>query len=92
MTTKEMQVKHTPAPWRINFEIVDNQWSVVTTKHYSVVAIINAGRHKEANARLIAAAPDLLSALQEVVKISDRDHNAWVKAKAAISKALGETA
>jgi hypothetical protein len=44
----------------------------------------------EANARLISAAPDLLEALQEVVAISDRKHDAWDKAKAAIAKALGQ--
>ena len=41
----------------------------------------------EANAKLIAAAPDLLEALIEVVRISDRKHDAWDKAKAAILKA-----
>lgn len=43
-----------------------------------------------ANARLISAAPDLLEALQEVVAISDRKHDAWDKAKAAIAKAVGQ--
>lgn len=42
-----------------------------------------------ANARLIAAAPDLLEALQAVVAISDRKHEAWDMAHAAIAKALG---
>jgi hypothetical protein len=41
----------------------------------------------EANAKLIAAAPDLLEALIEVVRISDRKHDAWDKAKEAIKKA-----
>ena len=43
-----------------------------------------------ANARLISAAPDLLEALQEVVAISERKHDAWDKAKAAIAKAVGK--
>jgi len=45
-----------------------------------------------ANANLIAAAPDLLEALQEVVKVLDSAGReaATLKAKAAISKALGE--
>lgn len=48
-----------------------------------------AGHEKqgEANAKLIAAAPDLLEALEEVVAISDRKHKAWAKAYAAIAKA-----
>lgn len=42
-----------------------------------------------ANAKLMSAAPDLLEALQEVIAISDRNHIAWVKAKIAIEKAIG---
>jgi hypothetical protein len=44
---------------------------------------------QDATARLIAAAPELLEALEEVVAISDRKHNAWDKAHAAIAKARG---
>ena len=40
-----------------------------------------------ANAKLIAAAPELLEALIEVVRISYRDHIAWNKAKEVIKKA-----
>jgi hypothetical protein len=40
-----------------------------------------------ANAKLMAAAPDLLEALRDVIAISDRDHIAWTKAKSAIEKA-----
>lgn len=42
----------------------------------------------QANAQIMAAAPDLLEALIEVVRISDRNHIAWDKAKKAIDKAL----
>jgi hypothetical protein len=44
----------------------------------------------EANAKLVAAAPDLLAALEEVVRISDRKHDAWDRAKVAIAKAKEE--
>jgi len=43
-----------------------------------------------ANARLISAAPELYEALKEVVAISDRKHDAWEKARAALAKARGE--
>lgn len=42
-----------------------------------------------ANARLMAASPDLLEALQDIIAITDRDHVAWHEAKAAIAKAIG---
>jgi hypothetical protein len=43
-------------------------------------------------ARLIAAAPDLLAALKEVVRISDRKHDAWDAAREAIANAEGSGA
>ncbi|WP_288725768.1 hypothetical protein [uncultured Enterobacter sp.] len=45
-----------------------------------------------ANAKLIAAAPDLLEALQDVLHAYDKhgEHSEWDFARAAISKALGE--
>lgn len=43
-----------------------------------------------ANAMLMSAAPDLLEALKQIIEITDRDHIAWSKAKAAIAKATGE--
>jgi hypothetical protein len=36
------------------------------------------------------ALSELLAAVQEVVAISDRKHDAWDRAKAAIAKATGE--
>lgn len=43
----------------------------------------------EADIALINAAPELLDALRRVVAISDRKHDAWDAAKAAIAKASG---
>lgn len=45
----------------------------------------------EANAHLIAAAPDLLDALIAVVRVADRATDEFDMARAAIAKALGET-
>ena len=44
----------------------------------------------EANARLIAAAPDLLEALQGVLRVADRATVEFDAARAAIAKATGE--
>ena len=52
----------------------------------------------EANARLIAAAPDLLRALDALLKqhmagvdLSARDRHEWLRAAGAIAKATGAT-
>lgn len=49
------------------------------------------GEKSEANARLIAAAPELLEALQEVVAFTGAHGGPYVRARAAIAKATGET-
>ena len=51
--------------------------------------------HKIANARLIAAAPELLEALEKLVSLIDAGEGTWTleeqqKARAAIAKAKGE--
>lgn len=58
----------------------------------AVVGYWNMDKKTIRDYTLIAAAPDLLEALQEVVKVLDGAgcEAATVKAKAAISKALGE--
>ncbi|WP_428945264.1 hypothetical protein ACQK5W_04075 [Pantoea sp. FN060301] len=43
-----------------------------------------------ANANLIAAAPELLEALQAVVRVADRATDEFDMARAAINKALGQ--
>lgn len=48
----------------------------------------NSDLETQANAQLMAAAPDLLKSLIEIIKISDRKHAAWEEAKKAIAKAL----
>jgi len=68
--------QHTPGPWLINtLEVVP--FSIHA--HRGCVAEVSRGTMNEvkadeieANARLIAAAPDLLEALQQIVKIAHR--------------------
>ena len=89
--------KHTPGPWRV--EIDDSpdaawawQWPTIVSDEYEVVGTEGMYGDLEtdmANARLIAAAPDLLQALQEIVR---RDLLAGAikhDARAAIAKATG---
>lgn len=48
------------------------------------------GQRREENASLIAAAPELLEALQAVVAVADRATDEFDMARAAIKKALGQ--
>jgi hypothetical protein len=88
---------HTPGPWKFAlFEHAPNEAFVQWRAGYAEVHGSRAGR--EANARLIAAAPDLLAALQALVDLDDGDSPAlWAhsgdfeRARAAIAKATGGT-
>jgi len=97
--------KHTPGPWRLN---ENNNWKTnpfsITVRKPGVhsTTIVNIPtrmtvppQEQQANARLIAAAPDLLEALQTLPQgplYTDDEINLWVeKASAAIDKATGET-
>lgn len=101
-----MSAQHTPGPW----SVTNNNWetstvygrdgetiaacqinSIVTEDtQYEFEAI------KEANARLIAAAPELLEALEHLLKVRTREgvkpqsrDAAEAKSRAAIAKATG---
>ena len=50
----------------------------------------DAADEVDANARLMSAAPDLLAALQAVVRVADRKTVEFDAARAAIAKATGE--
>lgn len=87
------EFKGTPGPWAVD-------WSdfAVVGKDGKGVADFDYGRFDDdedcLNAILIAAAPDLLEALQNMVTAYEYeasiDNPALLAARAAISKALGE--
>jgi hypothetical protein len=87
-----MKTNHTPAPWEYKEDILSGNIDIVSAKREFITLIYTdsdteLAKIDIANAKLIAAAPELLEALIEVVRISDRKHDAWDKAKAAIKKA-----
>ncbi len=105
------EAKHTPGPWTFskNDELGDTRFYVAQqegapyTPHYSDVATliaetVSSERRsiQEANARLIAAAPELLEALRGLLDrvvqmdlpLSDPER---VAAQMAIAKATGES-
>lgn len=72
---------HTPGPWRIAGKgtiRAGDGW--IASIHW---------RNREANARLIAAAPDMLKALQQVEHHADDAAGFMVDVKAAIANAEG---
>ena len=91
--------KHTPGPWTHEGQgditgIEDNGFGRGPVDVCSVYLRAVEGRH-EANARLIAAAPDLLEALERLVSAArDVGHGymdqAIDNAESAIAKARGE--
>jgi hypothetical protein len=92
---------HTPGPWVITphptpnvdvfgvGEVMDDKETQYALSH--TICYQNA----EANARLIAAAPELLEALVEIMEqvggyVPDTDKSAWSRASQIIAKAKGE--
>ncbi|AXH72127.1 MAG: hypothetical protein [Siphoviridae sp. ctdc_1] len=79
--------------WRLvsGGEVVTEDYKVgpdVMFDHICSCEVING---ESANGNLIAAAPELLDALQGVVRVADRETDEFIAARAAIAKALGET-
>lgn len=89
--------KHTPGPWKYSTSPQPNGCPIIgNTKGLGVAMLmhsVNDAHHREtaiANAKLIAAAPDMLEALQELLLITGIDGTFSDKARAAIAKATGE--
>jgi hypothetical protein len=58
-------VKHSPGPWRLNEHVSPyNAWTVYDTQGYVVASMGKRGAMTVPNAHLIAAAPELLHALE----------------------------
>ncbi len=85
------EFKGTPGPWVNVGGWVDSEKPGVLSSiicSIDAVAQRNPEHVNNANANLIAAAPELLEALQGIIKVADRDTDEFNKAKAAIAKAL----
>ncbi|HEP9635415.1 TPA: hypothetical protein VDW08_003767 [Pseudomonas aeruginosa] len=85
--------KHTPGPWEIErysdglIQIVGDV-RIVSDDEENVTTVVEAvSRGDEANARLIAAAPELLDALVALVECEQTTPELWEAARAAIAKA-----
>jgi hypothetical protein len=94
VTTEQTAAQYTKGEWYLQ-KFTDAYTNIIRCnngKGFETLFIAhttqNTSPETRANARLMAAAPDLLEALQEIIAITDRDHAAWSKAKAAIKKAI----
>jgi hypothetical protein len=86
--------QHTPGPWTAFSTNVDagdvHNDGVRVAKCWSST-FAPPPQEAIANARLIAAAPELLAALEAVVRVADRKTDEFDLAHAAIAKAKGKT-
>ena len=88
--------KHTPGPWRYEYEPGYCGELLAEASGTTLAEFVT--EPSEANARLIAAAPELLEALKLMVEqftkgsapSTVKDSEARIKAHAAIAKATGE--
>lgn len=70
MTASTTSIQHTPGPWNVYFGSVgDRTLSVEAGEPKRRVADIQRSDEMGANARLIAAAPDLLAALKAALPL-----------------------
>jgi len=94
--------EHTPGPWDVKPDLIGYvEASIADDKGASISPIAVVFEHSEygrslpakANTRLIAAAPDLLAALEGLLAAFDSDFHdlmiAKLAAKAAITQATG---
>jgi hypothetical protein len=92
---KSMKTHHTPGPWSHANGIVVGGNKIVADYCASGKYDTASLREQEANARLIAAAPDLLAAMLRLLEYPDNDgalHPGsldWEDAREAVKKALG---
>jgi uncharacterized protein (DUF58 family) len=97
-------MKHTPGPWgyeqttlticRLIVSTEDVKALNITPKadpNHTIAYVPNdvTPKEQEANARLIAAAPELLEALKEILARAGFNQGGWRDARAAIAKAEG---
>lgn len=97
MKTTTTEQKHTPGPWHIGLAATDRAIYGPQGEHVATLPDMLASDEVLANARLIAAAPCLLAALQRLMvapcinydDMEPEDLNAIEQAQDAIANATG---
>lgn len=79
------QTKHTPGAWIIRQGKLN---PIIENAQGHQICIVNGVfANEEANAKLIAAAPDMAEALKGVLRVADRKTVEFDAARAALAKA-----
>ena len=82
-----MSAAHTPGPWRSN-DFSSSVYGYIFGDNQAICRVFLDGDECEANARLIAAAPDLLDACKKALyALKGREHDGFLRD--AINKATG---
>jgi putative heme iron utilization protein len=61
-----MQTKHAPAPWKSEFSVALQAFYVVASDAKNIAALSGTRSTQEANASLIAAAPEMAALLDKI--------------------------
>jgi hypothetical protein len=83
----------TPGGWARNIKPATKYTTVFAGRNTHICHMATVGlppEEVEANINLIVAAPDLLAALEGVLRVADRQTAEFDAARAAIAKARGE--
>ena len=93
------EAKHTPGPWQAcdvgDYSDYDGRCRVILGNDLRIAVVLGDHDESAANARLIAAAPDLLEELEDMVSLVEYlmndsyDNKETAEARAAIARAKG---
>ena len=109
-TKETMTSKHTPGPWRVEkvpsssygqlriaSDGIRSDWQHKDDVHDPRGESVASGIYEPADARLIAAAPEMLEVLEEILDVmpyarlmdEGGEHPTWTKAKALLARMDG---
>lgn len=91
-----MQAKHTPGPWAVNGSTISSAPTDAAPTGYALAHVLNpyagatgAAARVDANAALIAAAPDLLENLRQLADLLESIGHDCTPAREVIARATG---
>lgn len=93
MKDQTMKTDHTPGPWTIQHGHSNRVYLIDNAQGHALGEIVYSDTRNPADAQLIAAAPDMLDALQSIPPCNHTEPHMLAcfkcKARAAVYKAIG---